>query len=145
MAKGSRAHKEEKRDPMPLQAGKSRKVIEANIHELVASGRPPKQAVAIALSTARKAKHMHSPDRFEDAAVQSAEPPRIEYHRQPENLNTAEHPKIAGLSRGKIQESMGTDSPRANSRTRSSGLPDVPAGDDSAIPSGVESYNDTGE
>lgn len=37
---------------MPLKRGKSRKVVSANIRELVDSGRPQKQAVAIALHTA---------------------------------------------------------------------------------------------
>jgi hypothetical protein len=39
---------------MPLAKGKSKKVVSANIRELVHSGRPQKQAVAIALSQARK-------------------------------------------------------------------------------------------
>jgi hypothetical protein len=39
---------------MPLAFGKSRKVIGSNIAELMQSGRPQKQAVAIALSQARK-------------------------------------------------------------------------------------------
>ena len=39
---------------MPLKRGKSRKVISENIAELIHSGRDPKQAVAIALSEARK-------------------------------------------------------------------------------------------
>jgi hypothetical protein len=41
---------------MPLKKGKSKKTISSNIHELVASGRPVKQAVAIALHTANPKK-----------------------------------------------------------------------------------------
>jgi len=41
---------------MPLKKGKSPKTVSANIRELKASGRPHEQAVAIALSTARKTK-----------------------------------------------------------------------------------------
>lgn len=41
---------------MPLKSGKSKKVISKNIAELENSGREPKQAIAIALSNARKSK-----------------------------------------------------------------------------------------
>lgn len=37
---------------MPLKKGRSRKVISSNIRELMHSGRPQKQAVAIAMSEA---------------------------------------------------------------------------------------------
>jgi len=41
---------------MPLKKGKSRKVISGNIKELMATGRPQKQAIAIAMDKAGKSK-----------------------------------------------------------------------------------------
>ncbi len=40
----------------PLKRGRSRATISANIRELIHSGRPQKQAIAIALSTARRSR-----------------------------------------------------------------------------------------
>ena len=41
---------------MPLKKGKSKKIVSTNIAELVHSGRPQKQAIAIAMSKAGKGK-----------------------------------------------------------------------------------------
>ncbi len=41
---------------MPLKKGKSKKAVSANIRELVHSGRPQKQAIAISMDKAGKAR-----------------------------------------------------------------------------------------
>ena len=46
---------------MPLQKGKSQKVVSANISELVHSGRPQDQAIAIAMSNAGLSKKKRHP------------------------------------------------------------------------------------
>jgi len=43
---------------MPLKKGSSKKVVSTNIKELMTTGRPQKQAVAIALKTAGKSNRM---------------------------------------------------------------------------------------
>lgn len=42
---------------MPLKEGKSDEIVSANIKELIKSGRPRRQAVAIALDKAGKSKN----------------------------------------------------------------------------------------
>jgi len=128
---------------MPLVTGKGRKAISTNIETEMAHGKPQKQAIAIAMRVAGKSKYQHSPDRYDDVQLTSEAPPRHEYHGAPENLNETETPKKAGTSRGKIQESMGTDSPRANSKTKSAPMPESPTGDGQAWPGGVDSFGES--
>lgn len=132
---------------MPLKRGSSKQVIAENIHELMHSGRPQKQAVAIALQSARKStpgkpKYQHSPDRFEDAGGPGA-PSRKEYHRDPENLNTREQPKTASGIPGKVQQQDGTANRRAESKTKSASVPEPGKGGTKW--GAVDSYHDTTE
>lgn len=46
---------------MPLKSGDSEATVDANIAELEQSGRPPQQAEAIALDTARRTAPGHPP------------------------------------------------------------------------------------
>jgi len=48
---------------MPLKAGSSPKTISANIKTEIAAGKPQKQAVAIALTTARRSSGAPPPPR----------------------------------------------------------------------------------
>ncbi len=49
---------------MPLLPGRSREVVSDNIRELRSSGRPEKQAIAIALSTARRKPKKPAPEKL---------------------------------------------------------------------------------
>lgn len=143
---------------MPLKRGSSKKVVAANIRELIASGRPQKQAVAIALKEARmagpgsrahkeekrmKSKYHQSPDRYTPDAINAAQPPRLEYHKDPENLNTSETAKHAGSGRGSIQQSDGTGNTRAEYKTKSARVPEPNKG--STKFGAVESYRESND
>jgi hypothetical protein len=73
---------------MPLKKGSSRKTVSKNISELVHSGRPQKQAIAIALSTAREASRAkkafggHAPQFFLNS-TKAAKPQQVKPHIGP--------------------------------------------------------------
>ncbi len=125
---------------MPLESGKSRAAFSRNVERELASGKPQKQAVAIAYAVKRRG---HSPDRFDPEAIRAEAPPRLEYHGTPENLNETETPKKAGTSRGTIRQTDGTDSPRAASRTKSAPMPEMPGDGEPAWPGGVDAFRES--
>lgn len=87
-------------------------------------------------------KWQNSPDRYEDAG-DAGVPRRLEYRKNPENYTTAESPKRVSGTPGGVQQGSGTDSPRANGRDKSAGMPDTPKGKTQW--GEVSSYNDSSE
>lgn len=63
---------------MPLKQGSSDATVSANIRELVSSGRPQKQAVAIAMSVAGKSKLSDKLHGRDDTPTESAESPVLD-------------------------------------------------------------------
>lgn len=63
---------------MPLKRGSSRKTISSNIETEIAAGKPQKQAVAIALHTARRSggTMKKKPDKIEPRFPDAKFPPR---------------------------------------------------------------------
>ena len=57
---------------MPLMSGKSQKAISANISELVHSGRPQRQAIAIAMSKAGKSRKKRKGGSYDHDTVKRA-------------------------------------------------------------------------
>lgn len=62
---------------MPLLKGSSRAVISENIRELMESGRPQKQAVAIALRSARESDPLSIPPNPNDPLPRLPKPKRL--------------------------------------------------------------------
>jgi hypothetical protein len=89
-----------------------------------------------------KLKFQHSPDRYDPTSLAET-PPRAEYHKSPENLNTNTTAKRAGGIPEKVEGGDGTDNKRANYKTKSSDVPSPAKG--TTRWGGVNSYDDTGE
>jgi hypothetical protein len=131
---------------MPAKSKAQFRAMQAAAHGQSTLGIPAsvgKEFVKATRSPGKLPKYQHSPDRYDDAQLTSEAPPRHEYHGSPENLNETETPKKAGLSRGKIQQSDGTDSPRSNNRTKSAAMPDSPEGGQQSWPGGVDSFKES--
>src|SRR6267378_2409007 len=121
---------------MPAKSRAQFRAMQAAAHGKSTLGIPQKVGKEFAAATespknlparaSKKPKYGHSPDRFEPDAIRAEAPPRIEYHGTPENLNTTESKKMAGQSRGKIQESDGTANLGANGRVKSAAMPEQP-------------------
>jgi len=136
---------------MPAKSKAQFRAMQAAAHGHSTLGIPKKVGQEYAAATespgklparAGKAKYQHSPDRFEPDAIRAEAPPRLEYHASPENLNTTERPKVAGQSRGKIQESDGTDNLRSNNKVKSAAMPESPSGGKTSWPD-VSSFKES--
>lgn len=77
---------------MPLKNGHSQDVISGNIKELVKSGRPQKQAIAAALSMARKSKKMADGGLVDNDGNATPDPKEAEYRPELSNPD-AEYPE----------------------------------------------------
>jgi hypothetical protein len=78
---------------MPLKRGTSQKIISANIAELIRSGYPQKQAVAIAYSKARSGREMN------DAGASLPVPNSAFSYLETDVLEPAADPEAYGLDR----------------------------------------------
>lgn len=94
----------------------------------------------MAYTTSNK-KFLKSPDNYDDAGKGDA-PGRKSYSATPDNVTQRESPKRAGGIPSAVRKAEGTESPRADSKTKSARVPESGSGK-SRIPSAVDSFDDT--
>ena len=94
-------------DIMPLVKGKSKKVISSNISELRHSGRPEKQAIAIAMSEAGKSrKSTKGESKMKEKKMDKKMPKKKDSMKMPKGKGEDEKMK------GKHQKPMGKKGPK---------------------------------
>lgn len=100
------------------------------------------KSVFYAMAHSKGSKWHHSPDSYTDDNPHGEAPGRNHYSSEPTNMNGPETAQKAGASRGSIQQSDGTDNPRANNRTKSAAIPGDSPNGTTRFPN-IDEYNET--
>ncbi len=94
---------------MPLKEGHSKEVVSENVRELVKSGRKPKEAIAIALASARKSKKMYNGGEVTIQHVDDEKPQNIDKDETMKYIDYEEHPKERGAVDDKNKPALDMD------------------------------------